>query len=80
MFPVSRIRHGESNVWQRRFWEHCIRDTKDFEAHCDYIHYNPVKHGLVDKPVDWEYSSFHRYIREGKYSVGWAVPTINLYP
>jgi putative transposase len=68
----TRIRKQEQAVWQRRFWEHLIRDEKDFSNHADYIHYNPVKHGLVKAPKDWKYSSFHRYVREGKYDVNWG--------
>lgn len=59
---VSRNARGEYDLWQRRFWEHTIRDESDFERCADYIHYNPVKHGLVSAPVDWEFSSLHRYI------------------
>jgi len=59
-------------VWQRRFWEHQIRDELDFAQHVDYIHYNPVRHGLVTAPKDWVYSSFHRYIRDGSYPINWG--------
>ncbi len=59
-------------VWQRRFWEHTIRDAKDLEGHFDYIHYNPVKHGLVARPRDWPWSSFHRWVRAGHYHPDWA--------
>jgi len=59
-------------VWQRRFWEHTIRDEADLEAHFDYIHYNPVKHGLVRRPRDWEWSTFHRWVRAGHYDVDWG--------
>lgn len=52
----SRVRHGESAIWQRRFWEHEIKDERDSERHVDYIHYNPVKHGLVKRVCDWPYS------------------------
>lgn len=65
---------GEYNIWQRRFWEHTITDEKDFEAHVDYIHYNPVKHGLVDRVLDWAYSSFHRYVREKLLPANWGAP------
>ncbi len=58
-YPLKR---EEGNLWQRRFWEHCIRDEEDFEKHCDYIHYNPVKHGLCDSPKDWKFSSFSRFV------------------
>ena len=58
----SRIAKGESGIWQRRYWEHQIRDDRDFERHVDYIHYNPVKHGYVPHARDWPYSSFHRYL------------------
>ncbi|WP_051463707.1 REP-associated tyrosine transposase [Leptolyngbya sp. PCC 6406] len=68
----SRSRKGEQAIWQRRFWEHQIRNEADFSQHVDYIHYNPVKHGLVDKPRDWPYSSFHRYVADGAYSVDWG--------
>ncbi|MCP4630521.1 MAG: transposase [bacterium] len=68
----SRLRHREAMVWQRRFWEHQIRDRRDFNTHCDYIHYNPVKHGLVSSPRDWQYSTFHGYVRKGKYDTDWG--------
>nr|WP_215609583.1 hypothetical protein [Leptothoe spongobia] len=58
--------------WQRRYWEHWIRDEKDFAIHCDYIHSNPVRHGLCEKPQDWEYSSVHRFIAEGVYPPNWG--------
>jgi len=64
----SRSRRGNHGVWQRRFWEHSIRDEQDFERHLDYIHYNPVKHGLVRSPRDWPYSSFRRWVKLGVYS------------
>ncbi|MGK7651811.1 REP-associated tyrosine transposase [Roseovarius sp. B08] len=59
----SRRRKGERGIWQRRFWEHAIRDDADFVAHVNYCHFNPVKHGLVDRPEDWPYSTIHRDIR-----------------
>ena len=65
----SDRRHG---VWQRRYWEHLLRDEEDFERHFDYIHYNPVKHGYVACPKDWPYSSFHRWVREGVLDENWA--------
>ncbi len=67
-----RIRKGERGIWQRRFWEHAIRDETDFARHADYIHYNPVKHCLVQRPADWPYSSFHRFVAAGKYPADWA--------
>ena len=54
------------------FWEHAILDDKDFEKHVEYIHYNPVKHGLTAAPKDWEYSSFHRYVKSGLYDQMWV--------
>ncbi len=69
---VSRSRRGESNLWQRRFWEHTIRDERDYAAHCDYIHYNPVKHGLCKSPGDWPYSTFHRFAAAGIYPIDWG--------
>jgi len=68
----SRKNKKEQAVWQRRFWEHLIRDEKDMINHMEYIHYNPVKHGLVAAPKDWEYSSFHRYVRQGTYRRQWG--------
>ena len=68
----SRIKRGERGIWQRRYWEHMIRDEKDFERHVDYIHWNPVKHGWVKNVIDWPYSSFHAYVRNGVYPVDWA--------
>lgn len=59
-------------VWQNRFWEHLIRDDRDLQTHLDYIHYNPVKHGLVESPKDWPYSTFHRYVQEGFYPLNWG--------
>ena len=69
---VSRLEKGEQGVWQRRFWEHQIRDEVDFVRHVEYIHYNPVKHGLVRSPCDWPYSSFHRYVKQGIYDSDWG--------
>ena len=65
-------RRGEYSVWQRRYWEHYLRDQDDFIRHCDYIHYNPVKHGYVSKAIDWAWSSFHRYVAAGKYPADWG--------
>ena len=59
-------------IWQRRFWEHAIRDAADLTRHVDYIHHNPVKHGHADRIVDWPYSSFHRYVERGVYPPDWA--------
>lgn len=68
----SRQRRGELGLWQRRFWEHQIRDARDFEKHVDYIHWNPVKHGYVKQVKDWPYSSFHRFVERGIYPPDWA--------
>ena len=65
-------KRGEYPLWQTRFWEHAIRDDSDFERHVEYIHYNPVKHGLVPRVADWSYSSFHRYVRLGVLPKDWA--------
>jgi putative transposase len=73
---LSRRRKGERGIWQRRYWEHLIRDDDDFARHVDYIHYNPVKHGHVKSPCDWEYSSIHRFIREGILSRNWGADYI----
>jgi len=67
-----RVTRGERGIWQRRFWEHTIRDDWDFAAHVDYVHINPMKHGLVASVMDWPYSSFHRYVARGIYAPDWA--------
>ena len=69
---ASRQHKGERGIWQRRLWEHWIRDDTDFQRHIDYIHYNPVKHGYVKKAADWPYSSFHRWRKAGFYPQDWA--------
>ena len=69
---ASREVHRESTIWQRRFWEHEIRDEADYRTHMDYIHINPVKHGLVERVKDWPWSTFHRYVREGMYPESWG--------
>jgi len=69
----SRIKKREASVWQRRFWEHWIRDEKDLQRHTDYIHYNPVKHGYVKNPKDWKRSSFHKFVEKGWYNLNWGV-------
>jgi putative transposase len=67
----SRLRKGERGIWQRRYWEHTIRDEDDFARHVDYIHFNPVKHGHAEHPGAWPYSSFHRMVRLGFYPADW---------
>ncbi len=68
----SKLARNESVVWQRRFWEHQIRDDLDLQRHVDYIHYNPVKHGHAASVADWPYSTFHRYVQQGVYPLDWA--------
>ncbi len=68
----SRTKRRETGIWQRRFWDHMIRDEDDYYAHLDYIHYNPVKHGLVQSVRDWPWSSFHRYVQLGLYEPDWG--------
>ncbi|MEQ1600582.1 MAG: transposase [Methylophilaceae bacterium] len=67
-----RLAKGERGIWQRRYWEHTIRDELDYAAHMDYLHVNPLKHGLVKRVVDWPYSSFHRLLEAGIYPADWA--------
>ena len=69
---LSATGRKESGLWQRRFWEHQIRDDNDFARHVDYIHWNPVKHDLVAKAIDWPYSTFHRYVADGAYGADWG--------
>jgi putative transposase len=68
--PINHRR--EKQVWQRRFWEHVIRDLNDWRRHVDYIHYNPVKHGLVSAAADWPYRSFAQRVADGWYPPGWG--------
>jgi len=67
-----RQRRGARGIWQRRYWEHAIRDDRDFAAHVDYIHYNPVKHGYVTRVADWPYSTFRRCVARGIYPADWG--------
>ncbi len=67
-----RVRRNERAIWQRRFWEHQIRDDEDYARHVDYIHVNPVKHGHVSRSSDWPHSSFMSYVERGVYSTDWA--------
>jgi putative transposase len=67
----SRQKRGERNLWQRRFWEHWVRDEADFGRCCDYIHYNPVRHGFCRVPQEWEFSSIHRLTAQGGYAPDW---------
>jgi putative transposase len=69
---ASRQLKGEQAVWQRRYWEHLIRDDRDWQRHLEYIHYNPVKHRLVCAPVEWKYSSFHSFVKQGLYQSDWG--------
>jgi putative transposase len=72
---TSRRRRRERGIWQRRYWEHTIRDGDDLARHIDYIHFNPVKHGYVENVSDWPYSSFHRMVRTGIYPADWVIGT-----
>jgi len=69
---LTRNKKGEINLWQRRYWEHQIRDESDLRNHMDYIHFNPVKHGHVKSVMDWPYSSFHRYVQSGLLERSWG--------
>ncbi len=70
--PVKHHRNGEYALWQRRFWEHTVRNQADFERHVDDVRFNPVKHGLVTRVGEWPYSSFHLYVRRGVLPADWA--------
>jgi putative transposase len=74
----SRRARQERGVWQRRFWDHVLRDETDLERHFDYIHYNAVKHGLVTRPADWPYSTFHRYVERGFYQLEWGSAPLSI--
>lgn len=76
--PAARRARGEGVVWQRRFWEHVVRDESELERICEYIHYNPVKHGHAARPLDWPWSTFSRFVASGDYQPDWGrtVPTM----
>ena len=69
---ASRLRRREGNIWQRRFWEHRVRDRADLNRCIDYLHWNPVKHGHVSRVAEWPFSTFHRYVRQGAYPEDWG--------
>ena len=71
-YIFSPGRKGEFQLWQSRYWEHLIVDEIDFARHVDYIHFNPVKHGWARCPIDWRWSSIHRFVREGRLPPDWA--------
>ncbi len=71
-FSQTRLRRGERGIWQRRYWEHLVRDEADFQAHMDYVHINPLKHGYVNRVSDWPYSTFHHLVEKGIYPLDWA--------
>jgi len=68
----SRLKRNEKGVWQRRFYEHIIRDEDDLRKHLDYIHYNPIKHGYVSSVNDWEFSSFNKFVQLNNYDEDWG--------
>lgn len=68
----SKIAKREKGIWQRRYWEHAIRDESDLERHIDYVHFNPVKHGYVSRVADWPHSSFHRFVERGILPADWG--------
>ena len=75
---VSFNHRSEADVWQRRFWEHILRDDNDYRRHVDYIHFNPLKHGLVKSVEDWPFSSFHKFKKKGLYSDNWCQDHIGI--
>jgi putative transposase len=69
---ASRTSKGERGVWQRRYFEHTCDDEADLKRCADYLHVNPLKHGLVNRVIDWPWSSFHQYVRLGEYAPDWG--------
>lgn len=67
-----RMQRRERGIWQRRYWEHLIKDERDYQSHMDYAHINPVKHGLVKQVKDWTYSTFHKWVEQGIYAQDWG--------
>ncbi len=75
---ASQTRRREQAVWQHRYWEHQLRDEESFARHVDYIHFNPVKHGLASSPLEWPYSSFRRFVDAGVYAADWGRDAVEL--
>jgi putative transposase len=69
---MTRYAGRGTRLWQKRYWEHAIRDDRDLSRHLDYLHWNPLKHGLVARVQDWPWSSFHRYVAAGRYPPDWC--------
>jgi putative transposase len=69
---ASKVGKREKGIWQRRYWEHAIRDDADLERHVDYVHFNPIKHGYVTRVADWPHSSFHRFVEQGLIDPDWG--------
>ena len=76
LIPASHKNKNERTIWQRRYWEHTIRDDRVLDYHIDYIHFNPVHHGLVKYPHEWRYSTFLRFVEDGYYPIDWATSDI----
>jgi putative transposase len=76
----SFFNSGPPKIWQPRYWEHTIRDEEDYDGHFHYIHYNPVKHGLVDAPIHWQFSTFRKYVSEGIYREDWGSGDQLIFP
>ena len=76
--PRSQVRKREAGIWQRRYWEHTIRDDQDYAAHMDYVHFNPVRHGLAPRPADWTFSSFAKCVALGMYPIDWGTDGADL--
>jgi len=74
----SDLKKRERGIWQRRYWEHLIRNDDDFAKHVDYVHFNPVKHGYVTRAADWKHSSIHRYIQHGLMEEDWGIDVARL--
>jgi putative transposase len=75
--PADTETNGAKTIWQPRFYEHCLRDESDFHRHLDYLHYNPVKHGLTSSAAEWPYSSFKRFVNMGWYAINWSVTGVD---
>jgi REP-associated tyrosine transposase len=78
--PCGRFPSGERGIWQRRFWEHAIRGDADYAADVDYVHFNPVKHGLVAAPAEWPYSTFKSCVGRGLYPLDWIGGSVHDVP
>ncbi|GHT91666.1 transposase [Betaproteobacteria bacterium] len=78
LVSTARTKQGERGIWQRHYWEHTIRDDEDYAAHVNYCYINPLKHGLVEQVKDWQFSTFHRDVKNGLFPLDWGCENLDM--